>query len=521
MKKQYIIIGYLGVLLLSMVAVGLYMRNSNKEHINELETQLNMLREQEKKSAVDRRVSKQMEEIAHGQQIYSEERRKEAIRQSKIAQEMTLRSEAERKKAIEAQNIAEEAAQMAMEKSREATLQREEAYRQRKQAEHAKLVADTLSYITLGRTLGSQSYAIYQTGDTEMGNMLAYASYLYTKEYEGDLFIPAVFQALTLSAGTSRNYAIHNGSISSVDISTKDNHILTVSTYGEMLRHTIQNGKLQTKILINDRNYCFRDVFADNDGKDYAISHTGHLVIADGSHTRTIYLENIVRPFSLRHINNSQHLLIIGENAIALLDMTTDKIIGTRRTNFHATCTGRYNGKPMIFDNNGHMHLVSSLDDMTNEKVPASGQVTAFACNKEGDFTAYGMADGTIWLKDRNNKMHKLVGHLSQVTKMKFNGERLYTSSYDGNLLSWTTSDMQVKPITLFHSNSWLTDFTLSADRDYIWMGEYNGTLTEHLISLPKIAQRLRQNVKRNFTQEEWNYYVGKEIPYRKFKDVE
>ena len=80
------------------------------------------------------------------------------------------------------------------------------------------------------------------------------------------------------------------------------------------------------------------------------------------------------------------------------------------------------------------------------------------------------------------------------------------------------TSGPQIKPITLFQSNSWLNDFTFSQDMNYIWTGEYNGTVTEYLISLPMIAQRLRQNVKRDFTQEEWDYYVGKGIPIRKLK---
>jgi hypothetical protein len=105
------------------------------------------------------------------------------------------------------------------------------------------------------------------------------------------------------------------------------------------------------------------------------------------------------------------------------------------------------------------------------------------------------------------------------VTKLKLNGKRLYSSSYDGKLLFWMTSDEQIKPITLFQSGSWLTDFVFSTDKDYIWTGEQNGTVTEYLISLPKIAQRLRQNVKRNFTQEEWKYYVGKGIPFRKLKE--
>jgi hypothetical protein len=113
------------------------------------------------------------------------------------------------------------------------------------------------------------------------------------------------------------------------------------------------------------------------------------------------------------------------------------------------------------------------------------------------------------------------VEHLSQVTKLIFDGYRLYSSSYDGKLLFWMTSDSQINPITLFQSNSWLNDFTFTNDRDYIWTGEHNGTVTEYLISLPKITQRLRQNVKRNFTQEEWDYYVGKGIPYRRMRNEE
>ena len=113
----------------------------------------------------------------------------------------------------------------------------------------------------------------------------------------------------------------------------------------------------------------------------------------------------------------------------------------------------------------------------------------------------------------------KVKYQVPQVTKLKFNGKRLYSSSYDGKLLFWMTNDQQIKPITLFQSSSWLTDFVFSTDKDYIWTGEQNGTVNEYLISLPKIANRLSQKVKRDFTQEEWKYYVGKGIPFRKLKE--
>ena len=519
MKRYNIIIGCLGGLLLSSVAAGLYLHRDDQRRISELESQLSKLRQQEQRSAVDRRVSKQMEEIAYGQQALSEERSQEAIRQSEIAQRMTLLSEAERQKAIEAQGIAEKSATEAMNAYQMAERQRREADRQRQQAEHAKLVADTLNYISLGRTLGSQSYAIYQAGDTELGNMLAYASYLYTSDYGGDLFAPAVFQALTQSADSRRNWSIHNGSIARIDMLPDSGRLLSVSTYGEVFAHKLTGDRLVTERLLSDRQYCFRDVFAAKQGKGYAISITGHLVIIDGNRTQVVPIENVDKPFCLQNVNDSRQLLIIGENSLALLDITTDRILSMRPLPFRVVYSGRRDYKPLLFDNHGGMHLVNSLDDMTDEKVGVAGQVTAFASSKNEHLAAYGMDDGTIWLTDGSGRKRKLVGHLSQITKLKFDGKRLYSSSYDGKLLFWLTGEEQIKPITLFQSGSWLTDFIFSTDKNYIWTGEQNGTVTEYLISLPKIACRLRQNVKRNFTKEEWNYYVGKGIPYREIKN--
>ena len=108
--RDKIIIASLVALQAAVVTVGLYTRRSDAGRISELETQVDELQQKEKLSAIDRSISKQMEEIAYGQQALSEERSREAIRQSEIAQEMTLRSEAERKKALAAQSEAEQSA---------------------------------------------------------------------------------------------------------------------------------------------------------------------------------------------------------------------------------------------------------------------------------------------------------------------------------------------------------------------------------------------------------------------------
>ena len=231
-------------------------------------------------------------------------------------------------------------------------------------------------------------------------------------------------------------------------------------------------------------------------------------------------VENVKKPLGLQILNEGRSLLIVGENSAALFDIATEKILVTRHLDFHVTSTGRLGQTPILFDRHGRMHLVNGLENITTEKVPVTGVVTAYACSRKDHLTAYGMADGTIWLTDGSGKTYQLVEHLSRVTKLEFIGRRLYSSSYDGKMLFWSIeSNSQINAVTLYQSAHWLNDFTFSSNKDYIMMGEHNGTVTQSLISLPKIAQRLRQNVKRNFTQDEWNYYVGKGIPYRKIKE--
>ncbi len=502
----------MGALLTGSVVAGFYVRHGDSERIRQLESQLSTLRKQEQQSVVDRRVSRQMEEIAYGQQALSEERSREAIRQSEIAQQMTLRSEAERRNALRAQAAAEASAE-------EAQASYQLAERQRQVAEHARLVADTLNYISLGRTLGSQSYAIYRSGDTELGTMLAYAAYLYTSDNGGNLYSSSVYQALTQAARSKRSWSIHNGRITAIDISKQDGSLMTVSACGEFLLHRLEGGRMNTRRLFDDRSYCFRDVFSASIGKSYAVSHTGHLVVVDGSRTRVVSLESVHRPFCLQPMPDERLLLIIGENSIAMYDMTSDKVTGTRPLDFTVVSTARHLGRPLLFDNRGRMHSVGSLNSISSERVPVAGQVTAFVSGSS--LTAYGMADGSIWLAYANGKVRKLAGHLSKVTKLKMIDQRLYSSSYDGKVLFWMTSDLQIRPITLFQADSWLTDFTFTNDRDYIWTGDNKGNVSEHLISLPVIAKHIRQRVKRNFTQEEWDFYVGKGIPYRRMKNEE
>ena len=58
-----------------------------------------------------------------------------------------------------------------------------------------------------------------------------------------------------------------------------------------------------------------------------------------------------------------------------------------------------------------------------------------------------------------------------------------------------------------------------SLDITKIVMGDADGVLSVCPISPGEMKEALKNSVKRDFTQSEWNLYIGKNIPYTTFSD--
>jgi hypothetical protein len=149
--------------------------------------------------------------------------------------------------------------------------------------------------------------------------------------------------------------------------------------------------------------------------------------------------------------------------------------------------------------------------------VPVSGQVTAYAASKETKIKTYGMSDGSIYYINPKGKIQKLVGHRSRISKIKIINWRIHSASYDGKVNLWMADQAKIEPMTIITTNGWIMNFTFDLNKEYVWCGDQKGTLTESLISVPIMRQMLKKKLKRNLTQEEWNYYIGRNIPYEPF----
>ena len=296
-----------------------------------------------------------------------------------------------------------------------------------------------------------------------------------------------------------------------------DNQLVSISSYGEIFSHEINGNQLKTTTLFKDKNFDFRDVTTTpNTNNIYAISRNGFLYVKSGKDVKMIEVP-LVRPFKLHLCKDGKHMLLIGEYNMAEFDLTTNAIVATKDLNFKVILTARMDQQPVLFDDKGRMHIVKDLKNIETRKVPVTGQVTAFTSSNNSSLQVYGMKDGTIYLFDQVGNVRKLVGHRSRVSTIRLHENRLFSSSYDGTINLWITNTDKVEPITLFSSNNWILYFNFDRSKNYLWLSDQKGNLSEVLISIPMMVDRIKHKLKRDFTQTEWNYYIGEKIPYESF----
>ncbi len=496
--------------------------NSMDKTNSELQQQVAELTQKEKQSTVMQHVNAQMEEIANEERRISDEQRLAAEQQTKIALQERQNAERQRHEAeIERQN-ALAAEQRAVEASQTARSQQVIAEQQRAQAEAAKRVTDTLSYLTLARSLSGAAITQHRIRNYELADLLSYTAVLFTDRYHGDIYATTVYQALAMTSQNKRVWNKHKGSVT--DVAFVDNvgdDFLSCSTYGEVMRHKVKDGKLQTVTLFSNPKYDFRDIFIDRKRNIiYALSRTSQMVILADNELQQVVNISLPKLQRLEQLDDS-HFILFGEKGVGLFDTQTQTVVTVKPLPQTFCCISRYDNAPLAFDTNGNTYLFRTFDNIEKGHLNFKGQVTAFAESKNQHIKTYGMSDGTIYLVDAKGKTHELKGHRSRISKLKINGTRIYSSSYDGTMNLWLANAAKIEPMTLFTTDGWIINFTYDPQKTSIWTGDQNGNITEALIKVPTMVKRLQGKLKRNLTRDEWAYYVGRNVPYEEIKGKE
>lgn len=502
--------------------------SANSRQNEELQAQLKDLTEKEKRSAIERSISLQMEEIAYQQKEISDEQRLEAIEQTNIANEMRRRSEIERQNALEAERNALESERKAVDASHQAENQRLVAEQRREEAEQARSVADSLSYIALARALGNMATTQENAGNHELALLLAYSAYTFINRYGGDVYQRAIYESLSLVTNSNQSWKVHTGPATHMEwIDGNAGRFLTISTYGELLEHRFNNGRLTTKEIFKDKAYDFRDVVVFSNGMKYVISRTGEIFMFKPNDTFVVQpIQGAIHPLSIYPVSDVQ-LGVIAENGMFFIEqgnLRLDKVIPFE---IPISRSGKKNRELFLFGDSDEMLEVDmNTWQVTKKRLPFPEKVFSYTISQYGT-DIFGTTDGVLIEIDNQGKMTRLVGHrsrasrvtpLSRMAEMLNDRQILVSSSYDGTVKLWDLDNEKPEGVNVFSSNDWVLFSEVDNSGDYLWTGDQKGNLTRSLISVSTLAQVAKNMLTRDFTKEEWDYYIGSNIPFESFK---
>lgn len=531
--------------------------------LEEANAKIARLQEAEHNALVTKRISEQMEDIAFEQKTLSDRQRARAEEQSRIADIERGKAEMERGLALKAEHAAVMSAKQADSMRIVAETESERAVMHMKQAQTAQAHADTLFYISLARSLAQNSIVQLGSGERELATLLSYSGWYFNNSYKGDPYKQDLFTALLGTAPDARSTVGHllgnvramllcNGHFDNEmpEADLKPNDIvramrpfIAVTDYGEIVKITPNgqdNGNGYTfSTLFSDNSHIFRDACMVKDDL-YVLDTRGFIMHFDSNSNiiqepDPIILNNgdnhkRARKFAAAiddtwmhlEVLNEGELVAAGNRNVVWVDPVNKNVTYTFVTEHDITALGKSGDMLLVFCKGGeiikfddhHMHTSILL------QLPKEHNVTSYHYQRMEQRHIVGMENGDIYIFDNTGRyLTTLMGHSGRITNIDQFASFLVTSSYDKNVSIWNMSDITalMTPIEVSF-RQWPLSFAFDKPAQTLQVGLANGGIETVRISIEKNVESTHRHITREFTPQEWDYYIGGNVPFINFK---
>jgi hypothetical protein len=493
------------------------------------------MEEQRKEAILHKKISEQQQQIAEQQKTITEQQRQYAVKQQVIAQEQT--------------NVAVQQKKKADESKQEALVARDEAQSQRKEAISQKLIADKerikaeksekntqrLRLLAISRSMAIQASQLYTTGKDELPGLLAVESYQINKENGGLENDPGIYNALSAISNDQVILRGHTDGVRSIVLAKDGKTLFSCGDDNNLLMWKLndpQSPPVRLEIPKQGKE-ALRSVGLTHEERWLiAGSTSGNLVIWKRSslndlarivkgHT-SVLNELAMHPAKkiFASAGSDGRLLLWNyENDLftkTLIDSVAEKI---SCVSFNPDGTWLAYGTgggavKTIFMNGQHTPPIILLN--------SGNAVLSLAFSKDGKSLVAGLSNGTInvWnITDLDARPQEILGrHASGVTALTFSqdGSNLASSSYDRTMKLAGFPSQEARPISIENHDLWVYDILFTPDDTQLISCSADKTIRIVSTENARMAEKLRKELKRNLTTEEWKKMVGGDIPYQK-----
>jgi WD40 repeat protein len=419
-----------------------------------------------------------------------------------------------------------ETAQRESSEAREAEAQareRQQVALKEKEAEYQKRM------LSIAKTLSTQSK---QISDKNLKTLLAYQAYLFNKAYDGNPINSDIYTALydayvAYKGGAYNARSGHAGTVKSVDFLGSGNIVYSSGMDGKILRWDIMNSSKSASTLID--NPYNNHSLAVSKNKRWLACGTG---------------TSIIQLFNLNHPGTAPNVLIGHERAVIAMCFVPGKnelvsagndqkiILWNLITSEKREIASYSQRIRSIAVDPGGNYVIGGTEDgkiikwdintgSSTQLYNNTYSVRKVSFNSSGTRIAFGDKLGNIRILNAGNGrvISQIRGHTNIVNDVEFspNNRLLASSSMDGTLKIWDARNLKNKPIHLEKEhNSRFFSLAFSSNGHNLVASNDKGMIYIWPTSIDDLAYNMCRYISRNFTRQEWDSYIGRDIEYQK-----
>lgn len=479
---------------------------------------------QKRKAVAQKRIAEQQQEIAEQQKLITEEQRSYAIKQHSIASENEKKARISETRARESEAVAivkEKEAKISeaisKEKEAEALVSEQKAIKSEKNTKRLRLLA-------IARSMAVESQRIARS-NPELAILLAGQAYKFNHDNNGNFRDPDIFNSLSIAVDNKPVFRGHTDVVRSV---LYDGN--RVFSGGDDDRLLVWDANDNTSpISLNTNNQVKNGIRSIDVHMGKVVSGSGNGIVllwekADNGTTPTAISAHTDIIKSVKFISDKLFVSVSADQFIKVWDVqNTSQAVFVRQVNEGLTGVAVSGDKAtfVCVSESGKVWIFSSTQ-LNNKpiEINTGNSITAVALNYHGDRLAIGDRFGKITIRDirdQSNSTHVFVDHKSTITSLVFSAdETLASSSYDNTVRIWNPSKSKQTPIVISDHDSWVMDISYNQQGNVLASCSNDKTIRLTQVDSEILSSKVCEKVSRNFTESEWENFVGNDIEYQK-----
>ncbi len=532
-----------------------YLRTSEKAFLEEEQNRINLQKRKQKRIRLTMRIlgvvviavtglmfSEHIQKlIAVKRSVIAENQRMLLLKEKDTADSsalaaMQLKAVSDSNIAIAVQNAEEAKKQIIVSDVRRSFAEKnaEEAIHQKKNAEEQSKGIQRLRMLSVGKSMSLRS--LQMNGQKELQTLLAFQAYLFNKrnngsENDADIFAGLYNVGRQYGGINYRSYKAHKGEIRSIAFIPGKNEFFTSGNDGQVVKWSLER-KDQTLQVIYSGNDVIDVMAVSPDASWLACGSTN-------SSIRMIPLKGNNIGYELGGHSGGIKSLVFSYDGKYLYSAALDgKVlkwdIAARTSKNVATGSMEITSIDISSGGNflagigadGNVLVWNPDHSKDNFKIETTGRnIKSVRFNPGNNLLAVGDGDGNIelWDIELHKKLSGVKAHDGQINDIQFNPAlfQMATAGNDKKLKIFNIkdpADLTEPPVTFSDNDGFVLVMKFSPDGQMIVSGESGEQ--DNLVGRPTHADNLINNicsiVSRNMTHEEWNSYVGKDIPFEK-----